>query len=225
MAERQVTVDGVTRELPYPFLAARDREPDRVRGHVPAAGGAARPLLPPHGARLSGLEDELRILAEQRYAHPLDGARAGRRPRRGPRAPRGRAARVRRRRAPPLGRRARACDARAGVGRHRELGARQPRARARRPRVGAARRPQLRRARGHRAAVRRRCSSIASSSRPASSPVRARPAGRRRSRSSAQSCLELAPQPGSEEDPLFEGGVRPVEPDAERSRRRAGRVD
>jgi len=30
-----------------------------------------------------------------------------------------------------------------------------------------------------------------------------------------RSCLELAPQPGSEEDPLFEGGVRPVPTDSE----------
>lgn len=30
-----------------------------------------------------------------------------------------------------------------------------------------------------------------------------------------QSCLELAPQPGSEEDPLFDGGVRPVGSDPE----------
>ena len=31
----------------------RDGEPDRVRGHVPASRGAARPLLPAHRARLS----------------------------------------------------------------------------------------------------------------------------------------------------------------------------
>ncbi len=46
MAEQQVTVDGVTRLLPAPVPAARDGEPDRVRGHVPAPRGAARPLLP-----------------------------------------------------------------------------------------------------------------------------------------------------------------------------------
>ena len=32
---------------------ARDREPDRAGGDVPTAGGAARPLLPAHGARVS----------------------------------------------------------------------------------------------------------------------------------------------------------------------------
>ena len=56
MAERQVTVDGDTRRAPEPFLAARDREPDRARGHVPASGGAARPLLPRR--RALGYPDE-----------------------------------------------------------------------------------------------------------------------------------------------------------------------
>ena len=45
MAEQQVTVDGETRRLAEPFLVHGDAEPDRVRGHVPAARGAARPLL------------------------------------------------------------------------------------------------------------------------------------------------------------------------------------
>ena len=34
-------------------------------------------------------------------------------------------------------------------------------------------------------------------------------------RRTAARCLELAPQPGSEEDPLFEGGVRPVAADSD----------
>ena len=54
MAEHQVTVDGVTRPLPEPLPADRDREPDRVRGHLSAARGAARPLLHPHEPRLPG---------------------------------------------------------------------------------------------------------------------------------------------------------------------------
>ena len=54
MAEQQVTVDGETRPPAGPVPPARDREPDRVRGDVPASRGAARPLLPEHGARLSG---------------------------------------------------------------------------------------------------------------------------------------------------------------------------
>ena len=52
MAEQQVTIDGVDARAARAVPRARDREPDRAGGHVPAAGGPARPLLPPHGARL-----------------------------------------------------------------------------------------------------------------------------------------------------------------------------
>ena len=47
--------DGRRRHARAPVAVppARDREPDRVRGHVPAPRGAARPLLPAHRARLS----------------------------------------------------------------------------------------------------------------------------------------------------------------------------
>ena len=44
MQENQVTIDGVTYPLERPFMVHRDAEPDRVRGHLPAARGAARPL-------------------------------------------------------------------------------------------------------------------------------------------------------------------------------------
>ena len=56
---------------------ARDREPDRAGGHVPAAGGAARPLLPPHGARLpvGGRRGRDRRAAAER---PSTRARCGR---------------------------------------------------------------------------------------------------------------------------------------------------
>ena len=45
MAEAQVTVEGVTRALPRPFLVLATAEPDRAGGHVPAARGPARPFL------------------------------------------------------------------------------------------------------------------------------------------------------------------------------------
>ena len=54
MQELHVTVDKHTHELARPFVVARHSEPDRVRGHLPAARGAARPL---HGARLARLSD------------------------------------------------------------------------------------------------------------------------------------------------------------------------
>ena len=44
MQENQVTVDGVSHPLRAPVHGDRDPEPDRVRGHLPAARGPARPL-------------------------------------------------------------------------------------------------------------------------------------------------------------------------------------
>ena len=54
MQEGHVTVDRHTHELARPVHRRRDAEPGRVRGHLPAARGAARPL---HGARLARLPD------------------------------------------------------------------------------------------------------------------------------------------------------------------------
>ena len=53
MQEHQVTVDGVSYQLERPFMVHGDAEPDRVRGHVPAARGRARPLHDAHHDRLS----------------------------------------------------------------------------------------------------------------------------------------------------------------------------
>ena len=44
MEERQVSVDGRPRPAARPVLRDRDAEPGRVRGHVSAARGPARPL-------------------------------------------------------------------------------------------------------------------------------------------------------------------------------------
>ena len=49
-----MTVDKHTHELARPVPRARHPEPGRVRGHLPAAGGAARPL---HGARVARLSE------------------------------------------------------------------------------------------------------------------------------------------------------------------------
>ena len=49
MAERQVSIAGHTERAPEAVPRARDAEPDRVRGCVRAARGAARPL--PHADR------------------------------------------------------------------------------------------------------------------------------------------------------------------------------
>ena len=50
MSERQVSIGGVTYPRTGSLPRARDAEPDRVRGRVPAARSAARPV-PPQGAR------------------------------------------------------------------------------------------------------------------------------------------------------------------------------
>ena len=54
MQERQVTIEGETRLARAAVRRPRDAEPDRVRGHVPAARGAARPVPAADRGRLSG---------------------------------------------------------------------------------------------------------------------------------------------------------------------------
>ena len=54
MAEQQVTIDGVTHLLPAPFLVLATENPIEQEGTFPLSGGAARPLPPPHRARLPG---------------------------------------------------------------------------------------------------------------------------------------------------------------------------
>ena len=211
MAEQQVTVDGVTRELPYPFLLLATENPIEYEGTFPLPEAQLDRFFLRTALGYPGIEDELRILDEQRYAHPLDALE-----------PVVGLDEVQELRAaaqhvyvddvaPPLDRRARARDARAGVGRRsgaRCAAASRSSAPPARGRLLDGR--ELRRPRGHRAAVR-----------PGARPSRRlharlrRPCARDAAGSEAieefrGSCLELAPQPGSEEDPLFEGGVRPA---------------
>ena len=54
MQERQVTTEGETRTPRAAVPRARDAEPDRVRRHLSAARGAARPLPAAHVGRLPG---------------------------------------------------------------------------------------------------------------------------------------------------------------------------
>ena len=83
MEERQVTVDGVTHPMPRPFLVHGHPEPDRVRGHLPAAGGAARPLhAAPAASATRRRCEEIVILDEQKRHAPDRRAPAGARRRR-----------------------------------------------------------------------------------------------------------------------------------------------
>ncbi len=113
MQERQVTIEGVTHPLEPAVPRARDAEPDRVRGHLPAARGAARPLPAAHRLRLSVLGRRVGAAgAAPRPAGRRGRAPACRRPHHAPRdAARGRG-RPRRRERRPLHRRPRRGDAR-----------------------------------------------------------------------------------------------------------------
>ena len=64
MQERHVTVDAHLARAGAPVHGLRDAEPGRVRGHLPAARGAGRPLHGPPVARLSRTpSDEAGMLA------------------------------------------------------------------------------------------------------------------------------------------------------------------
>ncbi len=135
MQETQVTVDGETHALERPFLVDRDAEPDRVRGHVPAARGAARPVRGADVDRLPaarGRGADARRADDRAAARP---ARAGRAPRRARRGDRGGARGLRRGERQPLRRRPAPPHAR------RTAGSRSARARARGSRSCASRRP------------------------------------------------------------------------------------
>jgi MoxR-like ATPase len=71
MAEQQVTVDGVTRELPYPFLLLATENPIEYEGTFPLPEAQLDRFFLRTALGYPGLEDELKILADQRYAHPL----------------------------------------------------------------------------------------------------------------------------------------------------------
>ena len=62
MQERQVSVDGESAPAARPVPRRRDAEPDRVRGHLPAARGAARPLPRQARRRLPDEADEVAML-------------------------------------------------------------------------------------------------------------------------------------------------------------------
>jgi MoxR-like ATPase len=73
MAEYQVTVDGVTRDLPYPFLLIATENPIEYEGTFPLPEAQLDRFFLRTALGYPGLEDELRILEQQRFAHPLDG--------------------------------------------------------------------------------------------------------------------------------------------------------
>jgi MoxR-like ATPase len=71
MAESQVTVDGVTRKLPDPFLLLATENPIEYEGTFPLPEAQLDRFLLKTALGYPGVEDELRILEEQRFSHPL----------------------------------------------------------------------------------------------------------------------------------------------------------
>jgi MoxR-like ATPase len=71
MAERQVTVDGVTRELPEPFLLLATENPIEHEGTFPLPEAQLDRFFLKTSLGYPGVEDELRIIDDQRDGHPL----------------------------------------------------------------------------------------------------------------------------------------------------------
>jgi MoxR-like ATPase len=68
-----VTVDGVTRDLPYPFLLIATENPIEYEGTFPLPEAQLDRFFLRTALGYPGLDDELRILEQQRFGHPLDG--------------------------------------------------------------------------------------------------------------------------------------------------------
>jgi MoxR-like ATPase len=75
MAEHQVTVDGVTRELPTPFLLLATENPIEYEGTFPLPEAQLDRFFLRTALGYPGIDDELRILEDQRFGHPLEGLR------------------------------------------------------------------------------------------------------------------------------------------------------
>ena len=71
MAERQVTVEGVTRPLADPFFLMATENPIEFEGTFPLPEAQLDRFLVKTALGYPGAEHEVRIVAEQRYGHPL----------------------------------------------------------------------------------------------------------------------------------------------------------
>jgi MoxR-like ATPase len=73
MAEHQVTVDGVTRQLPDPFLLMATENPIEYEGTFPLPEAQLDRFFLRTSLGYPGEAEEIRIVREQRHGHPLDG--------------------------------------------------------------------------------------------------------------------------------------------------------
>jgi MoxR-like ATPase len=71
MAETQVTVDGVTRELPQPFLVLATQNPIELEGTFPLPEAQLDRFFLKTALGYPHTDDELQIVRDQRHGHPL----------------------------------------------------------------------------------------------------------------------------------------------------------
>src|SRR5262245_49507629 len=71
MAERQVTIDGVTRVLPRPFLLLATENPIEQEGTFPLPEAQLDRFFMKIALGYPGFDDELLIMRAQRHGHPL----------------------------------------------------------------------------------------------------------------------------------------------------------
>jgi MoxR-like ATPase len=72
MAEHQVTVDGVTRPLPDPFLLIATENPIEYEGTFPLPEAQLDRFFLRATLGYPGQREELQVVREQRHGHPLD---------------------------------------------------------------------------------------------------------------------------------------------------------
>src|SRR3954470_10370167 len=72
MAERQVTVDGVTRQLPDPFLLIATENPIEQEGTFPLPEAQLDRFFLRTELGYPTVEQEMQVVREQRQEHPLD---------------------------------------------------------------------------------------------------------------------------------------------------------
>jgi MoxR-like ATPase len=73
MAERQITVDGVTRPLPDPFLVLATENPIEHEGTFPLPEAQLDRFFVRAALGYPNVDDELLIMREQRHGHPIAG--------------------------------------------------------------------------------------------------------------------------------------------------------
>lgn len=73
MEERQVTVDGVTHELPRPFMVMGTQNPIEYEGTFPLPEAQLDRFFLKVGLGYPMIDEEIQVLERQQYHHPIEG--------------------------------------------------------------------------------------------------------------------------------------------------------